>query len=244
MSLPKVNVPTYTLELPSTKEEITYRPFLVKEEKILLMALQGGSTEEIVRAVKQIITNCIIAPESLNVDKLAIYDLEYIFLQIRMKSVSDKLNLRFAPRQDTECEECKKVRTIEADLNQAKVVFNDKHTKKIDIGDGIFVQMRYPGVKLVTDFDKTKESSGVEEYFRLVWECIETIHDAEKTYSTKDYTLKDGIEFLEELRQDQFDKIEEFFKTMPKLRLDVEVACKKCGFKEVFPIVGLENFFV
>jgi hypothetical protein len=161
-----------------------------------------------------------------------------------MKSISDTLSLRFLPRENTECEECKKTRSITANLSEAKVVFNPDHTNKVDLGDGLFLTMKYPGVKIVTDFDQAKDTTPIEEFFKLIWDCIEAIHDKEKTYSTKDYTLAEGLALLEELNHKQFAKIEAFFKTMPKLRLDVDVKCEKCGFKEVFPIVGLENFFV
>ena len=244
MSLPKINVPTFELELPSTKEVLSFRPFLVKEEKILLMSLQSGGTEEIVKAIKQIINNCILTPEDFDVNKFPIYDLEYIFLQIRMKSVSDKLKLRFLPRENTDCEECKKQRIVEADLNDAKVEFKPNHSKTVDLGGGLLLTMRYPGVKVITNFDGTKESTPIDEFFKLVWDCIDAVHQGNDTYSTKDSTLAEGIEFLESLKKEQFLKIEEFFKTMPKLKLNVEINCKKCGFKETYPIVGLDNFFV
>jgi len=243
-SFPKLKIPTFEIELPSTQEKITIRPFLVKEEKILLMALQGNDPREIVNAVKQIINNCIVHPQKFDLDKLTNFQIEYIFLQLRMKSVGDKLKLRFLPRENTDCQVCKKERTVQADLNEAKIVYNEEHTNNIKLDEHLGIIMRYPGFNAIVDLDRSKNSQKLDDFFKLIWECIQTIYDEEKQYNTRDISLKDGIAFLEELSHDQFSKIEDFFKTMPKLRLDVSIDCLECGFHEVYPIIGLENFFV
>lgn len=243
MSLPKIQYPTYQIEIPSTKERHSFRPFLVKEEKILLMALQGGNQEEMVDAIKQIINNCFLTP-GFDVNKLLIYDLEYVFLQMRIKSVGEKLTLKFQPRQNTECEECKKVRTVVADLNQAFIEKKENHTNKLDLGNGYGIVMKYPGVKILSEYEKFNTTTSVDDYFSLIWKCIESVYDPEKMYPATEYSEKDGFEFLGSLNHDQFSLIESFFRDLPKLKLDVKVKCSKCDFEEIYPIVGLENFFV
>lgn len=247
MSLPKIDVPTYQLIIPSTKQNVTYRPFLVKEEKILLMALSGDKPDplEMLRAVKQIVNNCILTPD-LDVDKLYQYDLEYIFLQLRIRSQGQKLSLRFEPIKNSTCEECQKQRVVETDLTEAEVIFNPEHNDKIMLTESLGMKMKAPSLQVMTNLSKIGNSSEVvvEEYMKMIWECVDFVFDKEKMYKARDYKPEEGIAFLEELNQEQFAEIEKFFRTLPKLKLDVKVKCSKCTFEDVYPIVGLENFFV
>lgn len=242
MALPKIDVPSQTITLPSDKRELIVRPFLVKEEKILLTAIQSGDSKDIVHATKQVVTNCVLV-SGFDVDKLPMYDLEYLILQLRIMSIGNALALKVAPLENSTCDECKKGRDIEVDLATAEVVFDPAHENKIQLTDKVGLILKDPSAKLMEVFDKTSQSNNADDLFRLIWSCVEVVYDESGTTSAKDVSEKEGIEFLESLNAQQFNKIDVFFKTLPKLTLPVKIKCSKCDYEETQVLEKLETFF-
>ena len=237
MALPKVTTPTYELLLPSTDKRLKFRPFLVKEEKILLIAMENNKEEEIFSAIKQIIKNCLF--ESVDVEQLPIFDLEYIFLQIRAKSVGEITKFRVICPDDK-----KTYADVEVDLTKIDVQVDDKHTNKIMIDDKrkLGVVLKYPSLSL---FKNPKDiGKSPEEAFKLVVNCIDHIFEGEKVYPAKDSTEKELTSFLEDLTQKSFGKIIDFFDTMPKLKHEIEVENPKTKVKSKVVLQGLKDFFV
>lgn len=243
MALPKIDIPTQTVILPSNNQELVVRPFLVKEEKILLTALQSGDSKDIIQATKQVIRNCVVN-EDFNVDKLPMYDLEYLILQLRIMSVGNTIKVTVSPKEHTECEECKKTKNLEIDLAEAKVVFNENHKYKIQLTNTVGVTLKDPSAKLMESFDKSTESLQVSDLFKLIWLCVENVYDENTITSSKDVSEKEGIEFLESLNAQQFNKLDNFFKTLPKLTLPIKVKCDVCNHEDTQILEKLESFFV
>jgi len=242
MNLPKIEVLTHQAVIPSTKKEITIRPFLVKEQKILLTALTGEDPEDIASATKQVVHNCIVTP-GIDVDKLEIFDLEYLILQLRIVSVGETTKIRFLPRETTACEECKKHREIEINLRDANVDVSNLPDKKIQLTDKIGIMVRYPTTKMLGKIETAKKSTNPNDFFNIIWGCIECVFDDDKVISTKDVSVKEGLDFLESLNSQQFTKIEQFLTSMPKLQQKIHIKCGSCDFEQDFVLTGLENFF-
>ena len=234
MALPAIAVPTHELEIPSNKEKITYRPFLVKEEKLLLLANESGQDSEVVNAIKQIITNCTF--EKLDVETLALFDLEYVFLNIRAKSVGEVVSLKLLCKDDNET-----YADVEIDLNDIKVNFPKGHTNKIELSDTIGILMRYPQFNLVRI---STEGSETEYIFRMIKECISTIYDGDTVFERSDFTDKDLDTFLESLTSEHFKKLQEFFETMPKLSHDIKFKNPKTKKQTKMTLEGMQSFFV
>jgi len=245
MALPKIEVPTYPLTIPSSKELIKFRQFLVKEEKILLMALQEENPNAISEATKQIINNCIITP-NFDISKLTLYDLEYLFLQLRIHSQGPTIKIHFSPRDKefTDCKECLKIREVEVDLTKAKVVFNENHTNEIQLEKDLQIRMKYPDITLLSEFEKAKQSEDVNDLFKAIWKCVDIISDSQNVYKASDETVEKGVEWLENLKKSHFQKLEHFFETMPRLEQTIHIKCSKCNYKTTHTLRGLESFFV
>jgi rubrerythrin len=239
MALPKLDVPIYELELPSTGESISYRPFLVKEEKILLMAMEGEDEREITTAIKQIINNCILS-ENLKVSSLPLFDIEYILLNLRARSMGDTIKTSYM-YQDCKEENCKPVE-LEIDVNSIQIEKDENHTTKIELTDSVGIIMKYPDIEMMSKMNNLTATE-TSEAFDLIVKCIDQIYDDETVYSKADYTPKQLKEFVEGLTQDQFRKIEQFFNTIPKMYKDVEFKCDKCGYTEDMRLEGLASFF-
>lgn len=242
MNLPKIEVATHQTVIPSTKKEITIRPFLVKEQKILLTAITGEDPEDIANATKQVVHNCIVTP-GVDVDKLEIFDLEYIILQLRIISIGETTKIRFLPRENAPCEECKKHREVEINLREASVDVSNLPDKKIQLTDKIGIMVKYPNTKMLGKIETAKKSTDASAFFNIIWACIECVFDEDKVISTKDVSVKEGLDFLESLNSEQFTKIETFLASMPKLRQNLHIKCKTCEFEQDFVLTGLENFF-
>lgn len=243
MGLPKIDVPTHKTVIPSTNKTITIRPFLVKEEKILLTALAGGDAEDIAEATKQIVNNCIVS-KGVDVDKLEIFDLEYLILQLRIHSIGEETKIRFLPIENTECKECSKHREVVINLKEATVKNIADHDKKVQLTDNVGVIMKYPNAKILGKIEAAKQSNDLNDFFKVIWLCVDAVYDAESITSTKDVTLEEGLEFLESLNSEQFLKMEKFFETMPKLEQTIQVKCKSCSFEQEYTLSGLDSFFV
>lgn len=237
MSLPKMQLPLYSVVVPSTKKEVKFRPFLVKEEKALLIAQQSEDPKVMVNTLKSIILDCI--QDQIDVDKLAMFDYEYLFTQIRAKSVGEIVDLVFL------CDDCtdeKAKAKVSMDITKFKVQFNDAHTSKIQLTDNIGIIMKYPNLDTVDELERASDGD-VDSIFSVVADCIEFIYDGEEVYPTKEQSKEEVIEFLNNLTQDQFEKIQQFFDTMPKMSQPIEYDCPVCNKHHVKVLEGLASFF-
>jgi hypothetical protein len=233
MTLPKIVTPTYELEIPSSKEKITYRPFLVKEEKLLLLAQEAGEESDILNAIKQIIKNCTF--EEVEVNDMALFDLEYIFLRIRSKSIGEKVELKLLCDDDGET-----YADVTIDLDEVTVDFPKEHTNNIQLTDTISLVMRYPqmsALNLMTDSD-------TETIFHMIKTSIRQIIDGETIYEQVDFTEEDLDAFIESLTSEHFKNIQEFFQTMPKLKHVVKYKNPKTKKQNKRTLEGLNSFFV
>lgn len=242
MPLPIVVVPHFELIVPSTGKKVKCRPFLVKEEKILLMASESKDEKEILNSIKQILENCLIDKNNHNLDQLAMFDVEYLFLKIRARSKGEKIVLRFNGIEDSECEECKKPKTIEIDLNQLDVIRDPKHTKKIQLTETIAVEMAYPRISSIKNID-LKETTESLLLFDLIQTNIECIYDDKQIYYTKDFTHDELNSFLEGLTSEHLEKIVNFFLTMPRIEHSIDLSCSTCGRKDIQILNDLKSFF-
>jgi hypothetical protein len=230
MALPKLETPTYELILPSTGEKVKYRPFLVKEYKILLTALEAD-TEEIYKIVSDLVDVCTF--NKLKVQDLPNFDIEYLFIHIRAKSVGEKTSLSL------ECTNCQSKVDFELDITKAEVKKHPDHVTRILITDNIGLEMRYPIFSEIVDIYENFKSENVVE---LLSSCIKTVFTDEEQYT--DYTKEELIDFVNAFSRSQFEKLEQFFITMPKIAQKVEQECNKCGTKNEVNLEGLQNFFV
>jgi len=236
MALPKLTTPTYELEIPSTDEKIKYRPFLVKEEKILMMAMESKSSADITQAVKDIVTECTF--NKVTIDNMPMFDVEYIFLQIRSKSVGEVSKLKLLCPDDK-----KTYADIELDLNEVKVQVGEDHTNKIELDNGMGMIMTYPTIYSFND-------SGIRDInasnmLDVISGCIMQIYEknGEKTYDPKDQTKKELTEFIEQLNTAQFKEVQKFFDTMPKLKHEIKIKNPKTKKESKVTLTGLNDFF-
>ena len=236
MALPKLTTPTFELEIPSTDEKVKYRPFLVKEEKILLMAMESGENKDIVQAVKDIVTECTFG--KLKLGNMPMFDVEYLFLNIRAKSVGEisKLNLL--------CPDDKKTYAkVEVDLNKVQVQVGDDHTNKIELTDDMGIIMTYPTID--SFLDSGIETITANNMLDIIGSCVLQIYEknGEKVYQGKDQTKKELTEFIEQMNSGQFRKVQSFFDTMPKLTHTVKVKNPKTKKTSEVKLTGLNDFF-
>ena len=238
MSLPKLNTPVYEATLPSTNKVIKYRPFLVKEEKILLTAMEDGSEKTISNAVNQIIKNCVQG--NIKVKELPTFDIEYLFLRLRAKSVGEKvtIGLKPYPCPQNEGEICKNSTEVEINLEEVKVIKDKKHSSKIMLDDNIGIKMSYPDLSILG-----QKNTDVESGLKLIKDSIEMIFTSEETFDRSSFTQKELDEFFDSLTTDQFSKIKDFFDTMPVLKHTVKYKCATCGEEKETTIQGLNSFF-
>lgn len=231
MALPTISVPTYESIIPSTGEKITYRPFLVKEEKILLMALEGRDKKEISLAIHKILDSCV--NEDIDFGKLPMFDIEFLFLMLRAKSVGEVISFRLGHTGESDCNH---KTDIEIDLNEVQVV-GDIQDGKIMLDDNVGIKMHYPTVSSLDN-----EVKGNEDLLSVIADCIDVVFDQEEVY--EDFTREELIEWLGNLNQTQYRKINEFFGSAPKLSYTAKWKCKECGEEDEMTIEGLYNFFM
>ena len=239
MPLPTISTPTYELDLPSTGKTIQYRPFLVREEKLLVLALESEDTKQITTAIKTVIKNCI-STKGIKVEDLPTFDIEFLFLNIRGKSVGEELEVNVLCPDD---EETYVPTTI--NIDDIKVIKNEGHDKQIKIDDTIAMEMKYPSLDkfIKNNFDFTT-GSNVEQSFELIASCIDQIFTEDESWAVKDLPKKEILEFLEQMNSSQFKKIEKFFETMPKLSHEIEITNPKTNVKSTVVLEGLSSFFV
>ena len=237
MALPKLTTPTYVLELPSSDEKIKYRPFLVKEEKILMMAMESKASADITQAVKDIVNECTF--NKVNIDQMPMFDVEYIFLNVRAKSVGEVSKLKLLCPDDK-----KTYADVELNLTEVKVQVGDDHTNKIKLSDGMGLIMKYPTIDSFKD-------SGIKNItatnmLEVISTCILQIFEekGEKVYDPKDQTQKELTEFIEQLNTKQFREVQKFFDTMPKLKHEITIKNPKTKKESKVTLTGLNDFFV
>ena len=236
MALPKVGYPTYELELPSTGKTVKYRPFLVKEEKVLLLALESEDEKQIRQAVKDLIKNCVLS--RIKVDQLPIFDLEYLFLNIRGASIGESLSLTVTCQDDNET----KV-DVKVSINDIQVFKPEGHSTKIEFDDTFGVVMTYPSMQRFIDLDFLQKDLNTEEVFELIAESIEQIYQGEDVYDTTTTSKKEFREFVDSLTTKQFEAIQQFYETAPKLRHTFKVTNPKTGVESEYTLEGLQSFF-
>lgn len=233
MALPVQTSPVYKLTIPSTKKKITFRPFLVKEEKALLLAEQSEEISFMVETLKKIIADCTF--NKVDVESLAVFDLEYILTKLRAKSIGEIADVNVI------CEKCKKPNSLKVDISNLEVTRFPDHTNKIALFDSVGVVMSYPKIDILNDL--SKNSSETDNVFNAAIECIDYIYDAEMIYHSKDQTKEELNKFIDNLNREQFSKIEKFFETMPILEVPVEYKCVHCEHINKKKIEGIQNFF-
>jgi len=229
MSLPKLNTPVYEAILPSTDKVIKFRPFLVKEEKVLLTAMEDGSQTALMNAIKTILKNCVQG--NLDVERLPLFDIEYLFLKLRSKSIGEisEIGLKCTDM------ECGGVNQLSINMDEIEVTKPEGHNRKIMISDDVGVMMSYPVMK----------TSGIteEDGMAIVKDCIEMVFTEEEQHERDSFTSKELDEFIESMDSKQFGKIKEFFDTMPKLQHTINYKCEKCGEDKEITLQGLDSFF-
>ena len=238
MPLPKIATPVYELELPSTGQTIEYRPFLVKEEKVLVIALESEDTKQITTAIKNVIKNCI-KTKGIKVEELPTFDIEYLFLNIRGKSVGEEIEVNVTCPDDGETQV-----PVTINLDDIEVQKNDEHTNRIKVDDSIMMEMKYPSLDqfIKNNFD-FNDKNAMDQSFELIATCIDKIFTEDEVWAVEDCSKKEIVDFLEQMNSSQFKEIEKFFETMPKLSHSITVKNPKTKKENVVVIEGLAGFF-
>ena len=238
MPLPKIATPTYELELPSTGKSIKYRPFLVKEEKVLVIALESEDTKQITNAIKAVLKNCVLT-KGIKVETLPTFDIEFLFLNIRGKSVGEELEVNVICPDDGETSV-----PVMIALEDIQVEKMDDHSPQIKLDSKLMMEMKYPSLDefIKNNFDFNEENQ-MDQSFQLIASCIDKIYSDEEVWATADCTKKEVNEFLESMNSSQFKLIEKFFETMPKLQHTIEVTNPKTKVKSEVVLEGLASFF-
>ena len=238
MPLPKISTPTYELELPSTGQTIKYRPFLVREEKLLVLALESEDTKQITTAIKTVIKSCI-ETKGVKVELLPTFDIEYLFLNIRGKSVGEEIEVNIICPDDGET-----TVPIKINVDDIKVQKNSDHNKQIKLDENIMMEMKYPSLDqfIKSNFDFNSDNT-IDQSFELISSCIDKIYTEDEVWSTSDVTKKELMEFLDQMNSSQFKEIEKFFETMPKLSHAVKIKNPITGVESEVTLEGLSSFF-
>ena len=239
MPLPKISTPTFELELPSNGKKIKYRPFLVREEKILIMALESEDMKQISSAIVQILSDCILT-KTVKVQELSTFDIEYLFLNVRAKSVGESVEVNITCPDDEET-----TVQMEIDIDSIKVQKNPAHTDIIKLDDVLSMKLKYPSLDqfVENNFEVNENETDVDKSLSMITSCIDIIYDAEDSWNASDSSKKELDEFIEQLNTKQFKEIEKFFTTMPKLSHTVTVKNPKTGVESEVVLEGLASFF-
>lgn len=244
MGLPQIDVPKYTLNLPSNDVEVEFRPFLVKEEKILLMAMEAEDSKEIFGAIKQIVENCTFG--KLNTDEMAIIDIEYVFLELRKRSKGEISKISFRCRNEIgegeEKHHCNHLNSYEIDLDTVEVINKDFDTV-IKFTESAGVEMKVPSMGIVSQLSEMTEGADVNDALLLMGRAIDTVYNGEDVHATKDFSDEEVLEWMESLTDTNYKKLEEYFKTLPKLQKKLHFKCESCGYEEDITLEGLRSFF-
>ncbi len=237
MPLPKINAPTYELVIPSSSKKIKYRPFLVKEEKLLVIAMESEDIKDIARAVKQVLTNCIIT-RGIKIDKLSTFDIEYLFLNVRGKSVGETVDIQVTCPDDGTT-----TVPVTVDLDAIQVQFHDDHTKDIKLDDKLTMRMKYPSLDQFIKENFAIDNMGFEQSIDMIAGCVDMVFSDEENWTGADFTKKEMVTFLEGLGSKQFKALEKFFTTMPKLTHTLTVTNPNTEVENTIKLEGLAAFF-
>ena len=237
MPLPQINAPTYELTIPSSKRKIRYRPFLVKEEKILVIAMESNDIGDIARAVKQVLGQCILTKVT-KIYKLSTFDIEYLFLNVRGKSVGETVDIKVTCPDDG-------VTTVPVtvDLDAIQVTFDPEHDKDIILDDKLKMRMKYPSLDEFIKENFQVDNVGFEQSIEMIASCVDMIYSEDETWTSADFTQKEMVDFLEGLGSKQFKELEKFFTTMPKLTHEIKVKNPKTKKENTIKLEGLAAFF-
>ena len=237
MPLPRISTPTYELVLPSSNKKIKYRPFLVKEEKVLIIALESQDQKQIANAVKSIITSCILS-RGIKVEKLSTFDIEYLFLNIRGKSVGEDIEVMVTCPDDGKTQV-----PMSINIDSIQVKKSDDHNPDIKLDEQFTLRMRYPSLSEFIKSNFTMEDMKVDDTFELIASCVDQVYSEEESWTQEDCTKKELVDFIEQLNSSQFKQIEKFFDTMPKLSHTVKVTNPNTKVESEIVLEGLQNFF-
>jgi len=242
MTLPRVDVPTYELKIPSSSREITVRPFLVKEEKLLLIAAESKDDKEIITTTKQVIKNCIVS-DDIDVDSLPFFDIDYLFIALRAKSIGESIEMRFTCNNVLEDgNECGHMFYADIDIAKAKIEEVPGVERDIRLSDKMTVRMKYPSYAIMKVIDETENV--MEKKIKVIMNCIEYIVDGEAVYSVKDYTKDELKDFIEGLTEKQFKSLEVFVDNFPSFAVDLDMTCQKCKFDHHLKYKDFTSFFL
>ena len=243
MALPKVSTPTYELIVPSTGEKVSYRPFLVKEEKTLLMAAEDQNISTITKAMRDIISSC--TEGEVDLKNLAPYDIEYIFLQLRGKSIGDVITLNLKKPESIECEEpeCPGSTEIKIDIDDIKIDTSSIVDSKIELTEDIGIKLGFPQLESIQKYTTKGGGMAPDGVFKMINDCIEYIWEGKEIYKAKDATKKELNDFIESLNTVQFNKIRDFFESMPRLKHEITWTCSKCDKSAPLLLEGIDSFF-
>ena len=238
MPLPKIATPSYQLELPSTGKPVNYRPFLVKEEKVLVIALESEDTKQITNSIKAVLKSCVLT-KGIKIETLPTFDIEYLFLNIRGKSVGEDIEVKLLCPDDNET-----YVTVNIPIDEIGILRNEEHTNQIKLDDSLMMELKYPSLDqfIKSNFD-FKETNQMDQSFALIASCIDKIYSEDEVWATADCTKKEVNEFLESMNSSQFKEIEKFFDTMPKLSHTIKVTNPKTGVESDVVLEGLASFF-
>jgi len=239
MALPKIEFPTYVLTLPLSKKEVTFRPFLVKEQKLLMMAMESGDKDSMERAVKQILNNCTLS--DLDINKIPLVDVEFFFLNIRARSVGEIVDLKYRCENLVEGNKCGHMMEHKVDLLDIKVDGLDKYNDIVKVTDKIGIKFNYPEFSIIEKLNSVESASDVA--FELVAGCVDYVFDDDQMYYAKETTKEEMMAFLQSLSAESFEKIDTYFDSLPSLKKVLNIRCGKCGFDHSITVQGLDGFF-
>jgi hypothetical protein len=242
--LPKLDIPTYTVKLISSGKTIRYRPFLVKEQKLFLMASEADDAKETINTIRQVLKNCIL--DEIDVDNLPTFDLEHLFMHLRARSVEEVVDLKYKCNNEVDNEEGVKVKcngsvAFKLNILEVEPTINPEHTNKIQLTENLGICLKYPTFEMIQKYDTISEE---EVMTSILVDCVDYIYDKDQIYYAKDSTKEELEEFIDNLQQKDLEKIKKFFDTMPEIKKDVHFKCPKCAYEEDITIKGLQSFFV
>ena len=241
MALPKIDVPTYEIELPVSKKKLRYRPFLVKEQRNLLMAMESSEASTIQESVRDILYNCTLT-DNVDIEKLPIIDVEYYFINLRAKSVGEVIESRYRCNNEVNEVECGNIMEKEINLLEIKPQFTEEVSSEIQLDSKLSIKLKYPEFSIIKD--SLKYDNINEVTFNMIANSIEYIYDGEQFYYGHEAQPNEMLQFVEGMNQEQFLKVEKFFNNLPKLKETLDITCSKCGFQHKIDVEGLESFFV
>lgn len=240
MALPKIDTPVYELDLPVSKKKIKFRPFLVKEQRNLLMAMEANDIDSIQQNIRQTLVNCILT-DGIDIDNLPIIDVEYLFLNLRARSVGEMVQNKYRCNNEVDGKECGNIMEVNVNVLDINVEMDENIKEEIQLNENITVKLKYPQFSVIKRATNLESASSLA--LDMVAESIEYIYDGDQFYYANEAQPEELIEFVESLNQEQFNKLEQFFGHLPVMKKTVEMTCSKCGFEHKLEVQGLESFF-